>query len=437
MDPLTITTSVLALAATVSASLKRLKTLRDAPKEIFKLAEDLKDLQLTLCAVERALKDETLESRDGEGQLDHPGNVPNQSLDNDASRLLLGTQRVIKELSQVLGNRLLSPFPVSQPLAPNVASQKRSTTKPKFSRVAWLRWRSKVQDLRKELFDARSNLSTLLGAKTLLEVKSVSLRLNGLAVVGDRHLSLTEVCQRDESDRLEADENEQVELEAASCASGIGNHSTGTSVDAQHCLRKGNAGRASALALSPSPQVRPRLLIPNVPLNSHGESVCPPLCSCVCHRPITFTSPALLTSILGRLSVSSTEIYVPLWTPPLCTEKLCRPPHSAKHTIVYKSPTWLSSKILSLMLTSSLAGGLQMHLRTLRKIPTSSDIFRLAITGDVIKMKALFRDGKASIYDVDDRGWSNLHVSIPYILRTTKHRQGLLIVVESLHPWSE
>ena len=62
------------------------------------------------------------------------------------------------------------------------------------------------------------------------------------------------------------------------------------------------------------------------------------------------------------------------------------------------------------MLVSSKMAGPELQLRTLRIIPPNSDIFRLAIAGDVNGVRAMFKDGLASIYDIDNRWWSLFHV---------------------------
>jgi hypothetical protein len=137
-----------------------------------------------------------------------------------------------------------------------------------------------------------------------------------------------------------------------------------------------------------------------------SRSNCPRWCSCICHKPSRLNSPRLLNEVFGTMSVG--YVGVPLFSSP-CNEKRCKPRPSASARITYQFPSWIMARAVS-MLVSSKTAGPELQLRTLRIINPNSDIFRLAITGDVNGMKSMFKDGLASIYDIDNRRWSLLHV---------------------------
>lgn len=51
-----------------------------------------------------------------------------------------------------------------------------------------------------------------------------------------------------------------------------------------------------------------------------------------------------------------------------------------------------------------------MNLRTYNVVPTNSPLFNACIYGDLEHVKNLLASGKASPFDVDDLGWTALHV---------------------------
>jgi hypothetical protein len=148
--------------------------------------------------------------------------------------------------------------------------------------------------------------------------------------------------------------------------------------------------------------------IANADRISASRSDCPRWCSCLCHRQSRLNSPRLLNEIFGAMSIG--YVGMPFFSNP-CNEKQCKPRNPSSAQITYQFPSWMMSRAVSMLVSSKMSGP-ELQLRTLRIIPANSDVFRLAITGDVEGMKTMFKHGHASIYDIDNRRWSLLHVGV-------------------------
>ncbi|KAL9108506.1 MAG: hypothetical protein Q9227_006721 [Pyrenula ochraceoflavens] len=324
MDPLSITTATLAFAATISASVKRLKALRDAPKEIQRLENDLRDIKLILRVFEQAFANTRSEVLYQEQDDSSERQIFNQEQVNDASKLLSRARNILQELSHILQDRLRTSSSKNPQSRQDDSTPDLESEHPRLVRTKWLRWRSKVEALRKELLEVRLSLSAVIEAKTLLEVKSVLLRLDGLVLFEHRTSG-------------GAQTQPQLQAHSAQNADVTWDQLTGPSSEPDvHELTErtlSSQSRDPSLPASSSTRSIEPSIAPDVLLKFCEFARCPPFCSC---EP-------------------------------------------------------------------------QMQLKTLRTIPASSDVFRFAGVGDVRRIQTLFSDGKASIYDVDDWGWSALH----------------------------
>lgn len=87
----------------------------------------------------------------------------------------------------------------------------------------------------------------------------------------------------------------------------------------------------------------------------------------------------------------------------------CKRRSKSTTIITYRFPKWLTNSAIHFSLASS-ALSTQCNLTTLRIIPDSAEIFGAVSTGDLVGIQRLFQEGRASIYDVDERNWTLLHV---------------------------
>jgi N-terminal domain on NACHT_NTPase and P-loop NTPases len=137
MDPLSISASVLTVLVTVRGVLHKVKLLREAPKEIDALANEISDLELVIRAVDTALREreESATSRDGLAIV---------------SKLLNRANEELLELGKILHEGLIA--------------SKSSSEKTTYRRFRWPREKERVEMLLKRLLQIRVNLSTSLNA---------------------------------------------------------------------------------------------------------------------------------------------------------------------------------------------------------------------------------------------------------------------------------
>ncbi len=136
MDPLSIATGVITLASLVTTGLKKAQTLHDAPTEIHALANEVTDLDVVVQEVVKALQEL---GKNGSGL----------STSENVSTILGRAQKKLLELDAIL-NRVLV--------------EDRGTKKVKYARLIWLRQKSRVEGIRKDLASIKLSLSNLLEA---------------------------------------------------------------------------------------------------------------------------------------------------------------------------------------------------------------------------------------------------------------------------------
>jgi hypothetical protein len=143
---------------------------------------------------------------------------------------------------------------------------------------------------------------------------------------------------------------------------------------------------------------------------SLNEDKCMRWCSCRCHRSFYMRSPQLLSSAFGNFYVRCTGKQSS------CNETTCKRRSKSTTAIAYRFPGWLTSSAIHFTLVSS-ALSTQSKLTSLRVVPNSSAIFGAVSAGDLSGVQKLFQEGRASIYDVDERNWTLLHVRVQSLLR--------------------
>ena len=157
---------------------------------------------------------------------------------------------------------------------------------------------------------------------------------------------------------------------------------------------------------SPLRRLPPR---PHPPKNKQfSHSRCPPSCSCLCHRPHHLSTPTLLSSLLGHLSLTYTNARALLPHP--CTEKNClRPPTTSSTTrFTYRFPSWAAAQVIHMSLSST-ALNTHINLNTLRILPDSAEVFSVISRGDLHRLRTMFANGETSIYDISRSNWTLLH----------------------------
>lgn len=134
---------------------------------------------------------------------------------------------------------------------------------------------------------------------------------------------------------------------------------------------------------------------------------CPASCSCVCHRPFQLASPAMLATLVGRLSIvygGKRILSLP------CTERKCRRSEQVSAQLTYRLPSWVLPLVLHTTLKST-ALNTHINLNTLRILPDSAEVFSVLSRGDLDKLREMFNSNRASIHDVSKSNWTLLHTA--------------------------
>ncbi|TGJ79061.1 hypothetical protein E0Z10_g9705 [Xylaria hypoxylon] len=161
----------------------------------------------------------------------------------------------------------------------------------------------------------------------------------------------------------------------------------------------------------PLPQARQDFLNP-VEMNDMGVRVTPYIiscragCPCSCHLQRRSSTPHLLSSLLGRLTIGTAGV------PALnakCDDDTCRGSPIRQVNLEYWFPLGFWSTIIRMQVTYGLNMGPTLNLETLRRVPDSAMSVNFAVDGNIEGLKHLFRQGRSSPRDVSTtRGYSLL-----------------------------
>ena len=130
---------------------------------------------------------------------------------------------------------------------------------------------------------------------------------------------------------------------------------------------------------------------------------CNAFCSCICHTRSTGRSPWILDPIIGKLNVQFTGRRPP------CSEFYCFRSPETSFKVVYHFPNYLINRYVSMNMQYGRSSGPEFLLRVPRVVPWSHLLWNYAINGDLLAIRGLFAEGKASPYDLNPRGSSALY----------------------------
>ena len=123
-------------------------------------------------------------------------------------------------------------------------------------------------------------------------------------------------------------------------------------------------------------------------------------------------SPSLAHSVFGSFSVKVQGIDS---LTPRCNEVLCRKTRRSAIRFAYRFPSWLLDRGINSVLYNNSVTGPQLSLSSVRIVPRNSDVFCLAMEGDIDGMKKLFTGRLASPFDATHNyGYTALHYAIEY-----------------------
>lgn len=171
-----------------------------------------------------------------------------------------------------------------------------------------------------------------------------------------------------------------------------------------------------AIALFPSRRGSLSNIIP-IKLTSNR---CDSACGCVCHQRSQFKSPRSLNALLGSLFVG---YQASPWSTQTCSNSNCRQ-RSKKLTYVYAFPKWFLARILVVDMAYTQSRGPELCLRVMRVRSSKSGIFNQLFNQISISkywedeewvlrhLKRLLNDGEVSVLDVNEEGFTILHVRL-------------------------
>ncbi|KAF2224518.1 ankyrin repeat-containing domain protein [Elsinoe ampelina] len=138
----------------------------------------------------------------------------------------------------------------------------------------------------------------------------------------------------------------------------------------------------------------------------HAES-CKTPCNCQCHRNTRLKSPDILQQLLGQVSIGYAGITY-LTAP--CNERSCSRHQKARVRVQYQFPMWSYVQgFLTLVSQSSGVRGPEKSLRLSRIRPGLDEVFIQVQNGNLPRLKQLFLEGRGSLFDASDTGWTLLH----------------------------
>lgn len=137
----------------------------------------------------------------------------------------------------------------------------------------------------------------------------------------------------------------------------------------------------------------------SVRLNTHkstpAELACPKSCRCQCHKRRTIQLPSSLRYWLGALHISvanSRYLQLP------CTVPSCLELADLSATIQYTFPSWFAAAMISAHYKRTVWGSVDHLIRVVQVVET--DAFSFTRKGDLLSLRDLYSEGRASIHDV-------------------------------------
>ena len=142
----------------------------------------------------------------------------------------------------------------------------------------------------------------------------------------------------------------------------------------------------------------------------HVQDPCEADCRCTCHSYTQLRNPKVLSTLLGFLLIRFRSFKSLQQS---CNDERCRARVSSA-TCVYAFPHWLLDRVISLTYSYEMAKGPELVLRVMRvrTFPNKWIMPDPYYDRNVEEVKHLLDVGKASVLDVDEKGYTLLHWAI-------------------------
>ncbi|KAK2776808.1 hypothetical protein CKAH01_03300 [Colletotrichum kahawae] len=376
MDPLSITTSAIALVQALGVGVKFFSSMRQIPADFCDLSNELTDLQ----AVAEQVKTSLQEMENGAAKHAAVPGIDTSSMQTLEDDFAL----IVHELETLCGRLRKSDRYIDKVGELRVSKRK------------WLREKDNVARLRAKA--SKTKQSLMLGFIAL--VSSQSTRQTKVVLDGQQSFS---ACFETMNDRIEA--GTAVLRETQSKNNDI-------------CASLHRMLAAEVTDAEPSLQSNPHRQRPNAgvddPLSSiymHTSlrQVCSPYCKCQCHLPSSVRTPTWVRSVLGSLFFEYNDM--PLLMPRKCDDSGCRNHSSLR--LIYVFPKWFVSRAVFLTTSwGSLTGlGSSLYLQVPRVVP-SVQMLSAVYNSDIDWIKRGISNSTVLPTDVDETGNSLLMISL-------------------------
>jgi hypothetical protein len=137
---------------------------------------------------------------------------------------------------------------------------------------------------------------------------------------------------------------------------------------------------------------------------------CGRFCGCQCHVRTQLCTPRPFSRIFGLLLYNYSGTFLPGSRP--CNNPRCQSRGHGASQFTYLFPRWMISRAISIMSNyGDLSGiGASWTVRLPRVIPFGARIWTLVESGDLKGVQEEFAKNHASPFDVEEHGWTLLHV---------------------------
>ncbi|KAK5654577.1 hypothetical protein OQA88_7206 [Cercophora sp. LCS_1] len=377
--------------ATTSSVWSLCEVWRDAPDELFRLLEDLRQAQQFFS-----------ETRDGVQSMPLKRSHATKFTSLDALRSLLdegGT--VIKDIGKLI--QKLHKDDHWDNLKPDEVKKRR--------RALWLSQTHKVTKLRKRLKHITVSICRILLAQNVFASADISAAIDDskaqiMTRIGER-LEYTEEAISRIEDAIYLSQKTSLTYMAHQFDQMQHNLTSTVQKPIQDQLALLRKDLTQHRLPSTPTRLPTRTSLPS----RLKTTPCAPTCPCTCHHHqptlLSLTTPPLLSGAFGSLSLSTTTTTAT--TQARCSLPTCNASLTPKPTrevsVTYHPPAWLTRAALSLFYSSNLHGTPELVLRIFHRLETGTpsgahNIFGYIDRGDAAGVQRLLSTKRGSIYDV-------------------------------------
>ena len=391
MDPLTITTGILAIlgaAAKADQGLRKLLALRGASDQLLQLLNEVNDLRAVLADIQQTLD---IRSRDQSA-----GAIITQTLPALCSQV----QRSTNELEKLIATCL-----------DEGRQSDKGASAQKVKKMRWILANEKMKDIQNDIREGRLKLSMAIASMLSVDMLHIRLALQDITSAQSSTDPDPEISRRFSSLNGVPDQVAEIlsllKPRPASGSTGrlipvaTGGYTENDNVVANHVSSAVQPGTRLV-----EDQGYIRLKFTGHPYRHERR------CMCTCHSASAVKTWPLLEPILGSLFIGYSGKVSPFGGP--CTNCACTKDNTVKLSLSYYFPVWFLSRALSGALNINRLAGPQFTLKMHRAMPDDSLLFHYARQGMMTEIRSLFTQGVASPFDISSKtGRSALHVSLP------------------------